>query len=386
MHKKDDKTEKTDFQGAVSLDAIFAATKGVSVKEDKNKVIPSIIEEEIKVEIKGEAPIKEIDKPADIISKPVPPTPPLVNTEETESYKTAKQLISLGLLSDFSIQTSDEDESGTAISDFKGMSEDNLAEILKIDKQEKANEISSKYLPKGDLKEHQLKVFEILSNGGDLSQIAETPEKALERPFEGFDMDDQKRQVDVRYTDLVHGKGLDHESAITVIEKEVKSGKIRGTAQTIFEQYRNAHTEYVDGILETQKKEKEFKDLNFKENKKTLTAKLKEAGLKESVYKKVVSEYSKKNSDGGYVLVDKLKDILSNPEENHEIIFHLTDKKLFNETFKIKASNEAQKTIIRLASGSGKEGNRKSMSGSSTGADTAPWLRAAQRHNDNINK
>lgn len=381
---KDIKTteEKTNFQGAVSLEAIFAATQGKSTTP--------IIKEEKKPK-EGEKPIESniIDK------KPVETTPtikeeeiivPPVNTEETDAFKTAKQLISLGVLEDFTIQISDEDENGTLISEFTGMTEENLEEIVKIYNQDKKEDIKSNYIPKKGLKEHQLKVIEILKNGGDLSQIAESEDEAFKRPFEDFDMDDKQRQVDVYYTDLVHGKGLDHDSAIVLIDKEVKNGKIKETSQAIFDSYRTAHSKYIDKILEEKRKDKEYKDLNFKENKKTLVAKLKEAGLKESVYKKVASEYSKKNKNGEYTLVDKLKEALSKPEDNHELILHLADKSIFNETFKIKASNETQRTIVRLASKSASKGNRQVVKTQHQQENTAPWLKAAEIHNNNLKK
>ena len=390
--KKNEKQEeqKTEFQGAVSLDAIFAATSGKSTEDKKDDTVPPIPKKEDKKpeETKVETPPANVP-PATPATAAEAPKETVDNTaaadEETEAFKTAQRLLSLGLLEDFTIQTSEEDTDGTPISEFKGMTDDNLEEIIKIHKQEKEKEISSKYLPKGDLKDHQLKVFEILSNGGDLSQIAESPEKALERPFENVDMDSQQGQVDVLYTDLVYSKGLDHESAITIIDKEVKSGKLKDKAQGIFDKYRDAHSKYIDDILEKQKKDKEFKDLNFRENKKALTAKLKESGLKESVYKKVASEYGKKNDNGDYALIDKLREALDNPDENHELILHLADKKLFNETFKIKASQETQKTIVRLASGASSKGNKQSTRTNSTEA-RAPWLKAAQAHNESIKK
>lgn len=379
MTKKETEKKETDFQGPVSLDAIFAATQGktTEIDKEKNKLpIEPVIKEEVIVD-----PVTPIEPAKPIEEEVIPP----VNTEETEAFKTAKRLISLGLLEDFSIQTSEEDENGTAISEFISMTDENLEEIVKIHNQEKNKEISSNYIPKGDLKEHQLKVFEILSNGGDLSQIAESPEKALERPFENYDMEDQQRQVDVLYTDLTSGKGLKHERAIDLIKISVEKGTIAAEAQEVFDLYRDAHTKYIDNMLAEQKKEKEFKDLNFKENKKALTAKLKEVGLKESVYKKVASEYAKKNENGEHALIDKLKEALSNPEENHELILHLSDKKLFNETFKIKASQEAQKTIVKLASGAASKGNRQSTK-TQTNDVQAPWLKIAQMHNENIKK
>lgn len=372
--------KETDFQGAVSLDAIFAATKGKTVEtglEDKATIQKPTVKESPKEEVTK--PIAEVEET--ITDRPI--VEEQKTSVETEAFKTAKRLISLGVLKDFTIQVSDEDEDGTLISEFTDMSDENLEEIVSIHNQENQKEISEKFLPKGDLKEHQLKVFEILSNGGDLSQIAETPDKALERPFEGFDMDDQKKQIDVRYTDLVHGKGLDHDSAITIIEKEVKSGKIEEASKKIFDSYREAHANYIDDILEKQKKEKEFKDLNFKENKKLLTSKLKESGYGEAVYKKVATEYSKKNENGDFALVDTLREALNNPEENYDLILHLTDRNLFNQVHKIKASNETQRTIYKLARGTEAKGNKKIQKTEQDNNDT-PWGKYAKAYNQSV--
>jgi hypothetical protein len=374
------KNKETDFQGAVSLDAIFAAKQG--------KPIDTGIKEETKPVEKIESKKEEVIENKEVVTEQPKPTttiPEAIKQEpvETEAFKTAKRLIKLGVLKDFAIQISDEDEEGILISEFSNMTDENLEEIVKIHEQETKKEISEKYLPKGDLKEHQLKVFEILSNGGDLSQIAETPDKALERPFEGFDMDDQKKQAEVLYVDLVSGKNYEHDDAILRINREIKNGTIAKTSQNIFDAYRDAHTKYIDDILEKQRKEKEFKDLNFKENKKLLTSKLKEAGLKESVYKKVASEYSNKNENGDFVLVDKLREALNNPEENYELILHLADKNLFNETYKIKASTETQKAIVRLASGAAMKGNKKSQKTQDTKQDS-PWGKYAEAYNQSI--
>lgn len=389
-----EKTEKTDFQGPISLDAILAATSGKTATtkvDDKKPVVqqqapaPPIKEEEKEEVAVNQKEGDDNNGPAANNNEPAPEPvkPNVVPGTETEAFKTAKRLLGLGLLEDFMVQTSEEDEEGTPISEFISMSDENLEEIIKIHKQENEKNISSNYIPKEGLREHELKVIEILRKGGDLSKIAKTEEEAFKRPFEGFDMDDQNRQIDVRYTDLVHQKGLDHESAITIIDKEVKSGVIAEKSKEIFDTYRKAHTAYIDKILEEQSKEKEFKELNFKENKKLLTAKLKEAGLKESVYKKVASEYGKKNESGDYALVDKLREALDNPEANHELILHLADKDLFNETFKIKAAQESQKAIVRLASSAASKGNKQVVKNTQTEAES-PWARAAQKYNEAI--
>lgn len=387
MDTTKEKQEGTEFKGVTpSLDAILAATskdKGVKVdiekappvqQPPKQQEVPKVEEKEGQKTETATEPKKE--EPQRIEVPPVPQT-------ETEAYKVAKRMLDNGMLDDFSIQTSEDDQEGTPISEFKQMSEEDLKEIIAIHKQESADKIKSEYIPKEGLKEHQLKVIEILKNGGDLSQIAETPDRAFERPFEGYDMEDQKAQIDVVYTDLTSGKGLNHEKAVELIKIGVQKGTIADDAQEVFDNYRKAHANYIDEMLEKQKKDKEFKDLNFKENKKALTEKLKESGLKEAAYKKVASEYGKKNENGDYALMDKLREVLDNPEKNHELILHLADPSLFNEIFKIKASQETQRTIVRLNNKQASQGNRQSQKTTNT-EQISPWQQAAEIYNKSL--
>ena len=160
--QKEKEEEKTDFQGPVSLDAIFAATsksKEVIKEEPKKTVIESKTEPVVEEPVE---PVKEEVTTEPIKEEPVQPpvTEPIQPNadEETNAFKTAQQLIKLGVLEDFVIQTSEEDENGTSISEFKTMTDENLEEIIKIHQQEKTNEISSNYISKEGLKEHQLKV------------------------------------------------------------------------------------------------------------------------------------------------------------------------------------------------------------------------------------
>lgn len=393
------KTTDTDFKGPVSLDAILAATsKNKSGAQQETTATTTVADppapkkekeekkEEIKVDNKEQGAEGNNGGTNDNNQPPAQPQQQTEEVEETDAYKTALKMIKSGLLDDFVIQVSEEDEEGTPISEFKTMTDENLEEIIKIHKQESEKNISTNFISKEGLKEHQLKVIEILKNGGDLSQIADSEEKAFERPFEGFDLEVQERQIDVLYTDLVHQKGLKHDKAIALINASIKAGTLKEEAQEIFDAYRAAHANFIDQKLEEQRKAKEFKDLNFKENKKALTNKLKEAGFKESVYKKVASEYAKKNSSGDYALVDKLREALDNPEENHELILHLADKTLFNETFKIKAAQESQKTIVRLATGAASKGNRKPAQTQTSDENTAPWLKAAEAYNERLRK
>lgn len=382
----EEKPKETKFQGAMGLDAILAAVSGKDKKEtpavEVKKPEPVKKEEEKTPEPPVEKTVVE-EKPAEPVKKEEPK--PQVPQQETEAYKTAKRLISMGVIEDFSIQTSDEDEEGTLISEFTQMSDDQLDEIVKISKQEKDTEISDKYISKEGLKEHQLKVIEILKNGGDLSQIAKSPDDAMKRPFEGFDMDNKERQMDVLYTDLVHGKKLSHEKAIRLIEISNQDGKLAEEAQEVFDIYRKNHADFIERKLQEQKKQKEFKELNYKENKKSLIEKLKEAGLKETAYKKVATEYAKRNDNGEYALIDKLKAALEKPDENYELILHLSDAKLFNDTYSIKSAQDAQRKIVRLATGASSKGNKQTVRTNAKVEET-PWTSFADQFNQNLKR
>ena len=267
MDKK--KQPNTDFKGAVSLDTILAATSkpsvdgvAITIQEDLSKDKPKAEEE-----AKPATPIKEEVEEIKEVEATVEEAK--VQHVPSSAYDTALRLISLGILKDFEISVGEEDE-GTLISEFKNMTEDNLKEILEFQDQDKKDDISSNYISKEGLEEHELKVIEILKNGGDLSKIAETEEQAFSRPFEGFDMEDEKRQIDVLYTDFVHEKGIKKDTAIKIIQELRKEGKLEKEAKEVFDAYRKTASEYIDSILEQQKKDKNFKETNFKENKKTL--------------------------------------------------------------------------------------------------------------------
>lgn len=380
--------KSTEFKEPVSLDAIFAATakaKEAAVIETKvEKVAEKITKPDEVVETKP-AEEKVIEEPKVEAPKSKVEEKPIVQPKvekETEAFKTAQRLIKLGTLEDFAIQTSEDDENGTPISEFKTMTDEDLEEILKIQKQEKEEKISSNYISKEGLKEHQLKVIEILKAGGDLSQIADSKEQAFERPFEGMDLEKEQDQIDILFTDMIYSKKLSEEDAKVLINQQVTKGTLKESATKVFDTYRDSHSKYIDEKLLEQKKKKEFKDITFKENKKALTAKLKEVGMKESVYKKITAEYAKKNKQGEFVLVDKLKEILNNPEENHEIILHLADKKSFNDLFKIKASQGTQRKIVQLANKTANKGNRQTIQKQVTDAGDAPWALAAHNYNN----
>lgn len=370
---------KATFEVNKGLDAIFAA---IEKKDEKKK-------EETKVEKPTvEVPKPEEKKKEETIVDPIPEvSKPIVVEEPKESsaYTKAKELIQLGFLKDFKIQTSEEDEEGTLISEFTDMSDENLTEIISLYKQDRKEDISTNYISKDGLKEHEVKVIEFLKNGGDFSQLASKEEDAFKRPFEGFDLDDEKRQMDILYTDLVHGKRLSHEKAIKLIDVSLKEKTLKEEAQEVFNAYRKQHSDYIDGMLSQQQKEKEIREINFKENKKALTSKYKETGLKESAYKKVISEYSKRDEKGEFLLLNKLKEILNKPEENHEVILHLIDKKIFNEAFKIKSAHQTQKEIYKLKTTSENKSNKKSTRAAAADS-SAPWMIGAQKFNESINK
>lgn len=369
------KNSKEDFKEVTGLDAIYAAVNEVNSKDKKEEV--SKKEDPIPEEEEEEAPA-EITKDVKVDPKV---EEEIQKTVSTEAHKIALRLISIGHLEDFEISV-EEGEEPILISDFTQMTDEQLDEILKIQKQEKDNEIKEKYISKEGLKEHQLKVIEILKNGGDLSEIADSKEDAMKRPFEGFDMEDERRQVDVLYYDYTNknGKGFSHERAVSFINTLAKEGNLASEANAVFEAYREKHKQIIDQKLEEQKNKKLSKEAAIKENKKAFAEKLKSAGLKDSLYKKVSSEFQKRDENGEYELVNTLRNMLENPQEYHEQILHLTDKKAFNEVFKIKAAEETTRKVVSLAGGLKSKGNR-TVSTKAIKTSNMPWEEAAESYN-----
>jgi hypothetical protein len=280
---------------------------------------------------------------------------------ETDHYKTIKKLIDKGVIDDFPIQLSEDEDDVLNISEFTDMSEEQFNEIIDLHKTEKQNEIKEKYLSKEGLKDHQIKVFEILKNGGDFSEISDTPREAVQMPFEDFDPSVKQHSINVLFYKFMNQQGLSEEDARDLIKKRDQQGTLTDEAQKSVTGYHSAFNEYLDEKLADKQKEKLEKQSREQDNKKALTKALKEAGLKESVYKKVADTYVKKNSDGESSLISKLREILEEPDKYHSLIAHLADPKAYEEINKTQMSNTTAKSIQRLVTGSGKKGNRQTV-------------------------
>ena len=312
-------------------------------EEEEEEIVPTVEEEEI-------APPAKKDKKAEPKS-----------TVETDSYKTIKRLIDAGIIEDFPIQLSDDEADVTNISDFTSMDDEQFNEIIELHKEGKIKDLQDNYLPKDGLKPHQIKVIEILKNGGDFTDIGENAKDAVTMPFEGYDSNNKQQAVNVLFEKYMKQQGLTQEDATDIIKKRDKAGTLYEEAQKTVDQYQGAFNTYLDDKLEAKKKDKLSKDSLEADNKKAFMKALKDSGLKESAYKKVADEYGRKDSSGESALIAKLKEILSDPEKNHSVITHLIDPKSFEDIYKIKNSNSVAKTIQRLATGAGKQGNRQTV-------------------------
>lgn len=345
-------TEEKKYPEAKSPEDKEAEEKAAKDKEAKDKAAGLEEEEDEDEDEDGES--SDIKKTED--------KKPLTNDTskgESDHYKTIKKLIDKGVIDDFPIQLSEDEDDVLNISEFTDMSEEQFNEIIDLHKTEKQNEIKEKYLSKEGLKEHQIKVFEILKNGGDFSEISDTPREAVQMPFEDFDPNVKQHSINVLFYKFMNQQGLSEEDARDLIKKRDQQGTLTDEAQKSVTGYHSAFNEYLDQKLADKQKEKLEKQSREQDNKKALTKALKEAGLKESVYKKVADTYVKKNSDGESSLISKLREILEEPEKYHSLIAHLADPKAYEEINKTQMSNTTAKSIQRLVTGSGKKGNRQ---------------------------
>lgn len=377
-------TKDTQFKGPVSLSAIFDAKSSKKPKLDKKTVEEITEPTEITPTLDTEV-IKETDTPVLEESVEIKDDKSKEPQISSESHQTALNLISLGLLEDISISTGEEE---FLVSEFFEMTDENLKEIVNLHKKSQKKNISDNYISKDGLQEYELKVIEILKNGGDLSDIAATEEDAFNLPFSDVDLENQQDQVDILFFELTNENNpykMDKDLAIETIRSIAKKGELKSKSESVVEKYQQAYKDTVDKKLEEQKKKKDIKEFNFTENKKVLRNKLKEAGLKETAYKKVIGEYNKKDAKGNHLLLEKFKEALNNPKENYELILHLADKKLFEQIFNIKSAHETAKTVVTLASTAQSKGNRK-LGKSVQPSKEVPWKIGAQAYNNTIIK
>lgn len=367
------KQEETFNDGEVSLEALMGGTplyELASGEDKKEKPEEKTIEEEIESSLIGEEEVsveepeneKLSDEEIEIESKQEKDkkkTETILEDTKSSAYQKAQTLMELGLLEDIRLSTSeDEEDEGIELSKMKDLTEEQLNFVLEKQQEKKEKEFQEKFISKENLNDHHLKLVEILKNGGDINEITANPNQYLVRPFEGFDLDDQKDQVKIAIQYYTQ-KGLEREDILRTVKGKLEDGKLSEFANNV----NKAYQDWFDSNLEKKNQEliqkRQEEENKVQETRKALSSTLKEAKIKDTLTKKLVDGVTKKQEDGLRDIERKFKELLENPVENYETLLHILDPQSFKEIYKIKTNKKATEQVLRIASLTPKTSSKK---------------------------
>ena len=286
--------------------------------------------------------------------------PPPVNEIATEELKTAtrysekiKSLIEDGFLEDVSITLDDKE---VFLSDIDIQDKDTYNTILENIKADKKKQREEKYISKEGLDETFLKVVEARKAGGNVNEIIQENISAIDQlsnlrnALDSVEVEDkEKEQLAINIVaQNLQQKGLSQKVIQAQIEDYIDSGSLENEATSILDGHLQLHNQAIEQKtqLEFQRLEKEKED--FKVFKKTLSSKVKDFGIPDSM-QRVIVENATKLDDLKISNTDKLYfDYQQNdPDTFSEIAFFLTNPKAFKEWFSGKKVTEAKKEIIK---------------------------------------
>ena len=367
------KQEETFNDGEVSLEALMGGTplyELASGEDKKEKPEEKTIEEEIESSLIGEEEFSVEEPENEKISeeeieieskqeKDKKKTETILEDTKSSAYQKAQTLMELGLLEDIRLSTSeDEEDEGIELSKMKDLTEEQLNFVLEKQQEKKEKEFQEKFISKENLNDHHLKLVEILKNGGDINEITANPNQYLVRPFEGFDLDDQKDQVKIAIQYYTQ-KGLEREDILRTVKGKLEDGKLSEFANNV----NKAYQDWFDSNLEKKNQEliqkRQEEENKVQETRKALSSTLKEAKIKDTLTKKLVDGVTKKQEDGLRDIERKFKELLENPVENYETLLHILDPQSFKEIYKIKTNKKATEQVLRIANLTPKTSSKK---------------------------
>jgi hypothetical protein len=355
------KTENQDIElldGEISLDnldAMFseASTEETTLVEEITKDLneepkptaEEVEEEEEETDSKPTNTEKEEEEGIIIDTKPED----IIVSKDSNILSRAKSLIDLGIIEDVRVSINSEDEEGTLLSEFKDLSEDQLKKIIDKQQEKKNQEIEDKFISKDGISEDNLRIINILKEGGDITEIFSSAQQ-MQRPFEGLDLHDEKTQKQIILHHYIHNAGNSQKEALVLLKQKEEDFEVDSYSKQIVDAYDKKYDEFLTS-KETEIKEKAAeKRERVAEVRKNLSQTLKDNKIKDSISRKIIDGVTKPTSEKNRFQVHEALDkILENPQENHEILLHLLDPKSFIELYKVKQkSKEIGNTIMLL--------------------------------------
>lgn len=303
--------------------------------------------------------VKDVEEDSNVeeISEDEEPT-------ESESYKVVQFLLDSGELEDFELEI-DDSENPIKLSEFKNIDAETLKEVIKQNREESDKKLKDSNINVKGLDETQKSLINIIKNSNfeDVKKIFKD-EIPLQEPWSDYNQNDEKHQAIAYRYYLMNALGHSQDEAEVLVETARKNLTLDVKANAVVTKQKELYKETVKKKEQeiADKKEQEKKDKL--EYKKALTEKYKD--LEPQKASELVKSATIENDGGATVVEQRFREVLSNPDEAHELIMYLLDKDLFNKVTTSKARTDEQINNIRRI----KISNSTRKSGNQTDAST----------------
>lgn len=272
-------------------------TVNAQLIEDIFKASASEVEKEVEVEDVSinKEPLPTLPEDTYTPPEPVEATKPVYQTDYSKRLKT---LLEDGIIDNFAINYNvDGKDQEVFLNDIEDLTEDGYKQILEGVKSAKKEEIDSKYIEKGNLDEHFLKVIETKKAGGDITEIIRENVTAIDQLTQlKENIDNEQVQINIVAHSLQQ-QGIKDSVVKAQIRALVEDGSLEYEANSILDSHLSVHQNAIEQKrqVELQRVEQEKEDI--KTLKKSLTSDYKEMGLPENLYKVFVENATKLDQD-----------------------------------------------------------------------------------------
>lgn len=328
-----------DLQSAFSFPS--TPDENVETKEAEEFTFPEVPTEEPKVE--EIASVKEdvkIEEPAPLKLEP---------QKDNFYLNLLKKKLEKNLWEDVKITEGDKE---FLISEMEDLTEE---EFLKIEEDQltlKNEDLKDKYIPIEGLTEEKRKILEIVKNGGDLTELFQSPAQ-LEKPFDeskGWDVEDERHQESIVYQHYL-SLGNTENRAKLLLEEDKKEFILDSKAKEIVNYHQKAFSDKLEKINADLVQEKVTQEENLKKYKSELTKTYKEAKVPDHDIRKLV-DLATKEVDGEYQVDGLFEKIMKDPKEASELLFFMADKEKYLQQkmldTKVKNNISTMRTINRI--------------------------------------
>ena len=285
------------------------------------------------------------DEKEEEVEKPKEEVKLNLDSKPNHYSKLAQKLIEKGDWLDAEIENPD----GTKVmlSELKDLDEDQYLEILENQKSFKDEEIKEKYTSVEGLDDHKKRLINIIKEGGDLTQIFQD-QNAIQRPFEGIDLDDENTCANIVYRQHL-ANGLDEKEATELTKLAQKDFTLDEKAKKIVGYHQSSYDKHLEDTEASLKESKVKEQEELKSYRNSLSKSYKDQGIQDNQVKKLIDLATKENKDGVLEVDSLYEKMMENPETAQELIYFLADKdnylKLKSLDTKRKDNIQTMKTI-----------------------------------------